>query len=168
MTNQEAEILCWPIRGRASHVNTDHQTQQLSTWGKWAQSFWGTFSISYISRSLNMKGVMFNIDNGYLEGLCRGFKNGESISQVNWAVIFCQVITLIKVPKTITFINPRSAQPKRLLEPGTVRDIGRLEAPPPVDRLWKLPRQWKHSAGVYKKCLWTFHFKILPPLTKPL
>ena len=24
-----------------------------------------------------MKGVMFNIDNGYLEGLCRGFKNGE-------------------------------------------------------------------------------------------
>ena len=23
-----------------------------------------------------MKGVMFNIDNGYLEGLCRGFKNG--------------------------------------------------------------------------------------------
>merc|ERR1712037_924747 len=24
----------------------------------------------------NMKGHMFNIDNGYLEGLCRGFKNG--------------------------------------------------------------------------------------------
>ena len=24
-----------------------------------------------------MKGVMFNIDNGYLEGLCRGFKNGK-------------------------------------------------------------------------------------------
>ena len=23
-----------------------------------------------------MKGHMFNIDNGYLEGLCRGFKNG--------------------------------------------------------------------------------------------
>jgi hypothetical protein len=23
-----------------------------------------------------MKGCMFNIDNGYLEGLCRGFKNG--------------------------------------------------------------------------------------------
>ena len=89
-----------------------------------------------------MKGVMFNIDNGYLEGLCRGFKNGEDISQVNSAVIFCQVITLIKAPKTIiTLINPRSAQSKRLLEPGTVRDIGRLEAPPPVDRLWKLPRQ---------------------------
>ena len=35
-----------------------------------------------------MKGVMFNIDNGYLEGLCRGFKNGEGISQVNWAMIF--------------------------------------------------------------------------------
>ena len=31
---------------------------------------------------------MFNIDNGYLEGLCRGFKNGEGISEVNWAVIF--------------------------------------------------------------------------------
>ena len=31
---------------------------------------------------------MFNIDNGYLEGLCRGFKNGGGISQVNWAVIF--------------------------------------------------------------------------------
>ena len=94
-----------------------------------------------------MKGVMFNIDNGYLEGLCRGFKNGEDISQVNSAVIFCQVITLIKAQKTnkqntkITFINPRSAQSKRLLEPGAVRDIGRLEAPPPVDRLWKLPRQ---------------------------
>ena len=56
-----------------------------------------------------MKGVMFNIDNGYLEGLCRGFKNGEGISEVNWAVIFCQVITLIKVLKTITFINPRRA-----------------------------------------------------------
>jgi len=23
-----------------------------------------------------MKGHLFNIDNGYLEGLCRGFKNG--------------------------------------------------------------------------------------------
>jgi V-type H+-transporting ATPase subunit d len=23
-----------------------------------------------------MKGHVFNIDNGYLEGLCRGFKNG--------------------------------------------------------------------------------------------
>ena len=23
-----------------------------------------------------MKGHIFNIDNGYLEGLCRGFKNG--------------------------------------------------------------------------------------------
>ncbi len=23
-----------------------------------------------------MKGHMYNIDNGYLEGLCRGFKNG--------------------------------------------------------------------------------------------
>ena len=168
MTNEKPETLCWPIRGRASHVNTDHQTQQLSSWGKWAQSFWGTFSISYISRSLNMKGVMFNIDNGYLEGLCRGFKNGEDISQVNSAVIFCQVITLIKAPKNNNLYQPRCAQSKRLLEPGAVRDIGRLEAPPPVDRLWKLPRQWKHSAGVYKKCPWTFHFKILPPLIKPL
>ena len=32
-----------------------------------------------IVRSLHkMKGHSFNIDNGYLEGLCRGFKNGES------------------------------------------------------------------------------------------
>ena len=35
-----------------------------------------------------MKGVMFNIDNGYLEGLCRGFKNGEGLSQVNWTMNF--------------------------------------------------------------------------------
>ena len=26
-----------------------------------------------------MKGHVFNIDNGYLEGLCRGFKNGEEL-----------------------------------------------------------------------------------------
>ena len=26
--------------------------------------------------SVEMKGHIFNIDNGYLEGLCRGFKNG--------------------------------------------------------------------------------------------
>ena len=25
---------------------------------------------------IRMKGYIFNIDNGYLEGLCRGFKNG--------------------------------------------------------------------------------------------
>ena len=29
------------------------------------------------SQNLTMKGHMFNIDNGYLEGLCRGFKNGR-------------------------------------------------------------------------------------------
>ena len=27
-----------------------------------------------------MKGHMFNIDNGYLEGLCRGFKNGTQLT----------------------------------------------------------------------------------------
>ena len=31
-----------------------------------------------------MKGHMFNIDNGYLEGLCRGFKNGI-LRQVNYS-----------------------------------------------------------------------------------
>ena len=85
-----------------------------------------------------MKGVMFNIDNGYLEGLCRGFKNGEGLSQVNWTITS---YNFDKSTKKITFINPRSAQSKRLLEPGAVRNIGRLEAPPAVDRLWKLPRQ---------------------------
>ena len=57
---------------------------------------------------------MFNIDNGYLEGLCRGFKNGEDISQVNWAVIFCQVITLIKAPKNNNLYQPQECLVKTI------------------------------------------------------
>jgi hypothetical protein len=34
------------------------------------------YVFSELCTKARMKGCMFNIDNGYLEGLCRGFKNG--------------------------------------------------------------------------------------------
>ena len=39
---------------------------------------WNFFSFYIVQppKILEMKGHIFNIDNGYLEGLCRGFKNG--------------------------------------------------------------------------------------------
>ena len=35
-----------------------------------------SFYIVQPPKIFEMKGHIFNIDNGYLEGLCRGFKNG--------------------------------------------------------------------------------------------
>lgn len=35
-----------------------------------------------------MKGHIFNIDNGYLEGLCRGFKNGILKQVKTYLIIF--------------------------------------------------------------------------------
>ena len=35
-----------------------------------------TFKEIFVKLIRPMKGHVFNIDNGYLEGLCRGFKNG--------------------------------------------------------------------------------------------
>ena len=75
-TNHRLATLCQPMRARASHVNTDHQTTQLSR-GKRLTNITSDFPKTSSFRGFIMKGVMFNIDNGYLEGLCRGFKNGK-------------------------------------------------------------------------------------------
>ena len=58
---------------------------------------------------------MFNIDNGYLEGLCRGFKNGEGISEVNWAMIFLSSYNFDKSTKNNAFLQlfePRESSPE--------------------------------------------------------
>ena len=91
-------LFCWPMRSQRFCVDqsegglvmwiqtTRHSSCQLEESEHNPSE--ALCSISHISRSLNMKGVMFNIDNGYLEGLCRGFKNGEGLSQVNWTMNF--------------------------------------------------------------------------------
>ena len=55
---------------------------------------------------------MFNIDNGYLEGLCRGFKNGEGISEVNWAVIFLSSYDFDKSTKNNNHYQPQECSVK--------------------------------------------------------
>ena len=58
-----------------------------------------------------MKGVMFNIDNGYLEGLCRGFKNGEwrkktkDIFMANFIVIYIHESSTLGVLSQNDYLN---------------------------------------------------------------
>merc|ERR1712240_818323 len=44
-----------------------------------------------------MKGVMFNIDNGYLEGLCRGFKNGILSQNDYLNLVQCETLEDLKL-----------------------------------------------------------------------
>jgi hypothetical protein len=118
--------LCRPISGRAGHVNTDPGSSSHK--GPCSVQLRLTPVLQHC-RGRAMKGCMFNIDNGYLEGLCRGFKNGE------WVV-------------SVTMPGPRDPQPERLPEPGAVRDAGGPQAPPAVHRLWQLPGQREQPPGL--------------------
>ena len=44
-----------------------------------------------------MKGHMFNIDNGYLEGLCRGFKNGILNQNDYLNLVQCETLEDLKL-----------------------------------------------------------------------
>jgi len=44
-----------------------------------------------------MKGHMFNIDNGYLEGLCRGFKNGILAQNDYLNLVQCETLDDLKL-----------------------------------------------------------------------
>merc|ERR1712018_1005368 len=48
-------------------------------------------------RGFIMKGVMFNIDNGYLEGLCRGFKNGVLSQNDYLNLVQCETLEDLKL-----------------------------------------------------------------------
>jgi vacuolar-type H+-ATPase subunit C/Vma6 len=62
-----------------------------------------------------MKGCMFNIDNGYLEGLCRGFKNGILRQADYLNLVQCETLEDLKLHLQV----PYRTLPFRLLLYGT-------------------------------------------------
>ena len=68
----------------------------------------------------NMKGCMFNIDNGYLEGLCRGFKNGILGQNDYLNLVQCETLEDLKLHLQSTdysnFLNNESSLQVSVIE----------------------------------------------------
>lgn len=56
-----------------------------------------------------MKGHMFNIDNGYLEGLCRGFKNGILKQHDYLNLVQCETLEGTRTDKSLVVHTKSSA-----------------------------------------------------------
>ena len=67
-----------------------------------------------------MKGCMFNIDNGYLEGLCRGFKNGILGQNDYLNLVQCETLEDLKLHLQSTdysnFLNNESSLQVSVIE----------------------------------------------------
>ena len=81
-----------------------------------------------------MHGCMFNIDSGYLEGLCRGFKSGILSQNDYLNLVQCETLEGMK----FKLPPPHEFPLKWVLHNTLFQNIFRSEATSSVHRLWKL------------------------------